>query len=103
MVKPIMMVTGATAKTGREVVGEGCATETAKTGRIPSSAGWFAAGERVGYDPKARTIVTAGDPPLRIFLRHEGDLAQAVSFLPGFPDGSFGWAPEPPTSCEICR
>jgi pimeloyl-ACP methyl ester carboxylesterase len=25
-------------------------------------------------------------------LRREGDLAHAVSFLPGFPDGSFGWA-----------
>jgi pimeloyl-ACP methyl ester carboxylesterase len=25
-------------------------------------------------------------------LRHEGDLTHAVSFLPGFPDGSFGWA-----------
>ena len=28
----------------------------------------------------------------RPFLSREGDLAQAVSFLPGFPDGSFGWA-----------
>ena len=29
---------------------------------------------------------------LRVFLRREGDLAHAVSFLPGFPDGSLGWA-----------
>jgi hypothetical protein len=25
-------------------------------------------------------------------LRREGDVAHAVTFLPGFPDGSFGWA-----------
>jgi pimeloyl-ACP methyl ester carboxylesterase len=62
-------------------------------GRQTSSAqAWFARGEHVGYDPKARTIVPARDAPLKIFLSREGDLAQAVSFLPGFPDGSFGWA-----------
>ena len=49
-------------------------------------------GERVGYDPRARVIVAAQDAPLKIFLRREGELAHAVSFLPGFPDGSFGWA-----------
>lgn len=53
---------------------------------------WFAGGERISYDPKARAIVAGGDAPLRIFLRQEGDPAQVVSFLPGFPDGSFGWA-----------
>ena len=53
---------------------------------------WFAEGERIGYDPKARAIVGAAEAPLRIFLRREGDTAHAVSFLPGFPDGSFGWA-----------
>jgi hypothetical protein len=59
---------------------------------MPSAQAWFAGGERVGYDPKARAIVAAQDAPLKIFLRWEGDLAHAVSFLPGFPDGSFGWA-----------
>ena len=53
---------------------------------------WFADGQRIGYDPKAHAIVAAQDAPLNIFLRREGDLAHAVSFLPGFPDGSFGWA-----------
>ena len=57
-----------------------------------SAEAWFADGERIGYDPKTRAIVAGGDAPLRVFLRREGDLAQAVSFLPGFPDGSFGWA-----------
>jgi pimeloyl-ACP methyl ester carboxylesterase len=57
-----------------------------------SAQDWFAGGERVGYDPKARAIVAEQDAPLNVFLRREGDLAHAVSFLPGFPDGSFGWA-----------
>jgi hypothetical protein len=56
----------------------------------PSAQAWFADGERIGYDPKARAIVAAQEAPLKIFLRREGDLAHAVSFLPGYPDGSFG-------------
>ncbi len=66
------------------------------TGRVvdagPSAQSWFAGGERVGYDPQARAIVAAQDAPLRIFLRREGNPADPVSFLPGYPDGSFGWA-----------
>jgi pimeloyl-ACP methyl ester carboxylesterase len=58
----------------------------------PSAPAWFAGAERVGYDPKAHAIVAVQDARLKIFLRREGDLAHAVSFLPGFPDGSFGWA-----------
>ena len=65
---------------------------TAYDGEVLSAKTWFAGGERVGYDARARAIVATGDAPLRIFLRREGDLTQAVSFLPGFPDGSFGWA-----------
>ena len=60
--------------------------------RTPSAQAWFAGGGHVGYDPKARAIVATQDAPLKIFLRREGELAHAVSFLPGFPDGSFGWA-----------
>ena len=63
-----------------------------KIGGTPSAQAWFAGGERVGYDAKARTIVRAQGAALNVFLRREGDLAHAVSFLPGFPDGSFGWA-----------
>jgi len=71
----------------------GAVTETAvSVGQPPSAESWFAGGGRVGYDPKAGTIVAAQAASLRIFLRREGDLAHAVSFLPGFPDGSFGWA-----------
>jgi pimeloyl-ACP methyl ester carboxylesterase len=61
-------------------------------GPIPSSETWFAGGERVGYDPEARRIIAAGEAPLSVFLRREGAPAEAISFLPGYPDGSFGWA-----------
>lgn len=67
-----------------------------------SAQDWFAAGERIGYDPESRAIVAAADAPLGVFLRREGNTAHAVSFLPGFPGGSFGWAkvrpPLPPAT-----
>jgi len=73
-------------------------------GGTPSAQAWFAGGQRVGYDPKAPAIVAAPGAPLHVFLRREGDLAHAVSFLPGFPDGSFGWAkllPHLPNAAEM--
>ena len=74
---------------------ETVAAAVAHSGQAQSADAWFAGGERVGYDPKAHTIfaredVAREDAPLRVFLRQEGDPAHAVSFLPGFPDGSFG-------------
>ena len=77
---------------------------TRKIGETPSAQAWFAGGERTGYDPKARAIVRAGDSPLKVFSRREGDLSHAVSFLPGYPDGSFGWAkvlPHLPDAAEM--
>jgi pimeloyl-ACP methyl ester carboxylesterase len=68
----------------------------------PSAQAWFAGGEHVGYDP--RTCAVTADAPLRIFLRREGDLAHAVTLLPGYPDGSFGWAkvsPHLPDAAEM--
>ena len=56
----------------------------------PFVAAWFGGGERVGYDPVSRALTGASS--LRAFVRHEGDLSHAVSFMPGFPDGSIGWA-----------
>jgi pimeloyl-ACP methyl ester carboxylesterase len=73
-------------------------------GPIPSAQAWFAGGERVGYDPKARAVVAVQDAPLEIFLRRQGDVAHAISFLPGYPDGSFGWAkvlPHLPNATEM--
>jgi pimeloyl-ACP methyl ester carboxylesterase len=70
----------------------------------PSAESWFAGGERVGYDPKACTVVRAQGAAVKIFVRREGDVAHAVSFLPGFPDGSFGWAkvrPHLPSAAEM--
>ena len=75
-----------------------------KDGDSPTAQNWFAGGERVGYDPKARASVAAEGAPLRVFLRQEGDVAHAVSFLPGYPDGSFGWPkvhPHLPTASEM--
>jgi pimeloyl-ACP methyl ester carboxylesterase len=75
-----------------------------KIGGTPSAQAWFAGGERVAYDPKAHAIVRAQGAALNVFLRLEGDLAHAVSFLPGFPDGSFGWAkvlPHLPKAAEM--
>ena len=75
-----------------------------KVGDTPSANGWFAGGERLGYDPKARAMAPR-DAPLKVFLRREGDLADdPVSFLPGYPDGSFGWAkvlPHLPNAAEM--
>src|SRR5258708_40051715 len=94
MTNPIL-ITGAAGglqgSTGRQV-DERCTTSAARTHGIPSAQAWFAGGERIGYDPNARAILRAQGGPLNVFLRREGDLAHAVSFLPGFPDGSFGWA-----------
>jgi pimeloyl-ACP methyl ester carboxylesterase len=75
-----------------------------KIGETPSAQAWFAGGERIGYDPKERAIVAAQGAPLTVFLRQKGDLAHAVSFLPGYPDGSFGWAkvlPHLPNAAEM--
>jgi pimeloyl-ACP methyl ester carboxylesterase len=89
---PNILVTGATGKTEHPVADQHFATATAKTHEIASARAWFAGGERVGYDSRSRSIVQAQGAPLNVFMRQEGDITHAVSFLPGFPDGSFGWA-----------
>src|SRR5262249_24509301 len=75
-------------------------------GRTASAQAWFAAGGRVGYNPQARAIVAAQGAPLNVFLRQQGDLAHAVSFLPGYPDASLGWAnvlPHLPNAAEMAK
>jgi pimeloyl-ACP methyl ester carboxylesterase len=71
----------------------------------PSARAWFADGEHVQYDPKTRTIAAAGQgAPLQVFLKRQGDIAGATTFLPGYPDGSFGWAkvlPHLPNAVEM--
>src|SRR5215472_2996205 len=72
----------------------------------PSAKSWFACGERVGYDPGKGAIVAAQDASLKVFFRREGDMTHAVTFMPGFPDGSFGWAkvlPHLPNAAEMSK
>jgi hypothetical protein len=63
---------------------------------------WFALGNRVPYDRRAKEILQVGDTTdsadvVHVFRRITKDAtldANVVwtSFLPGWPDGSFGWA-----------
>ena len=62
---------------------------------------WFAGGQRIPYDPESGRVLTemeaAATPgALRVFERvtAAGQNADAVwlTLLPGFPDGSYGWA-----------
>ena len=68
-----------------------------------TAAEWFAAGQRIWYDPGAARVLTepeaAATPgALRVFQRVVGAEQDAgpdtvwLTLLPGFPDGSYGWA-----------
>jgi pimeloyl-ACP methyl ester carboxylesterase len=66
-----------------------------------TAAEWFAGGQRIWYDPESAQVLTqeeaAGVPgALRVFERvaapgHDADDVW-LTLLPGFPDGSYGWA-----------
>ena len=66
-----------------------------------TAAEWFAGGRRIWYDPGSARVLTeeqaAAIPgALRVFERvaaagHDAD-AVWITLLPGFPDGSYGWA-----------
>jgi pimeloyl-ACP methyl ester carboxylesterase len=64
---------------------------------------WFAGGQRIPYDPGSGRVLTeeqaAATPGgLRVFQRSaaaEQDAGEDLvwlTMLPGFPDGSYGWA-----------
>ena len=66
-----------------------------------TAAEWFGGGQRVRYDPEAARVLTgdqaAATPgALGVFERVAGaghdDDAVWLTLLPGFPDGSYGWA-----------
>ena len=66
-----------------------------------TAAGWFAGGQRIWYDPRSARALTeqeAATTPgaLRVFERVAGAGQDTPSvwltLLPGFPDGSYGWA-----------
>lgn len=65
--------------------------ENAKARGEALAEAWFRSGERVAYDPATLTLSDAGGP-LQVWLRQDGDITNAVTFLPGFPDGSIGWS-----------
>jgi pimeloyl-ACP methyl ester carboxylesterase len=66
-----------------------------------TAAEWFAGGQRIPYDPGSARVLTeeeaaAAPGALRVFERvaaagHDAD-AVWLTLLPGFPDGSYGWA-----------
>jgi pimeloyl-ACP methyl ester carboxylesterase len=61
----------------------------ARPGRV-SAEEWFSGGERLPYDPERASFDGSG--PLRVFVRHTAGGGTPLTFLPGWPDGSFGWA-----------
>jgi pimeloyl-ACP methyl ester carboxylesterase len=66
-----------------------------------TAAEWFAGGQRIWYDPESARVLTqdeaaAAPGALRVFERvaaagHDAD-GVWLTLLPGFPDGSYGWA-----------
>jgi pimeloyl-ACP methyl ester carboxylesterase len=68
---------------------------------LVTAAEWFAGGQRIAYDPGTRRVLTAEEAAttptaVRVFERvaaGEEDASTVwLTLLPGFPDGSFGWA-----------
>jgi pimeloyl-ACP methyl ester carboxylesterase len=70
---------------------------------LVTAAEWFAGGRRIPYDPQSARVLTdeeaAATPGgLRIFERVDAAEQDAnedavwLTMLPGFPDGSYGWA-----------
>ena len=68
---------------------------------LVTAAEWFGGGQRIPYDPKSARVLTeeeaAATPgALRVFERAAAAEPNAdtvwLTLLPGFPDGSYGWA-----------
>jgi pimeloyl-ACP methyl ester carboxylesterase len=66
-----------------------------------TAAEWFAGGQRIPYDPRSARVLTEEEAAavpgaLRVFERVSGAERDAdavwLTMLPGFPDGSYGWA-----------
>ncbi|MGI9616507.1 MAG: alpha/beta fold hydrolase [Acidimicrobiales bacterium] len=63
---------------------------------------WFSLGTRVPYDPAAKKILKAGEATgaadvVQVFERvdrgdGQDEAAVWTTFMPGYPDGSYGWA-----------
>jgi hypothetical protein len=68
---------------------------------LVTAAEWFAGGQRIPYDPASARVLTeeeaaAAPGGLRVFERVAAAQQDAdtvwLTMLPGFPDGSYGWA-----------
>jgi pimeloyl-ACP methyl ester carboxylesterase len=70
---------------------------------LVTAAEWFAGGQRIPYDPEPARVVTEDEAAatpggLRVFERvaaaeqDKDDDTVWLTLLPGFPDGSYGWA-----------
>src|SRR5690348_7835326 len=66
---------------------------------LVTAAEWFGGGQRIPYDPESARVLTeeAATPGvLRVFERVAAAKQDAdavwLTLLPGFPDGSYGWA-----------
>jgi pimeloyl-ACP methyl ester carboxylesterase len=66
-----------------------------------TAAEWFGGGQRIPYDPESARVLTeeeavANPGTLRVFERVAAAKREAetvwLTLLPGFPDGSYGWA-----------
>jgi len=78
--------------------------ETARAGQdqgLVTAAEWFAGGRRIPYDPESARVLTgeeaaAAPGALRVFERVVAATpdpdAVWLTLLPGFPEGSYGWA-----------
>jgi pimeloyl-ACP methyl ester carboxylesterase len=77
-------------------------TDPPQRGRAPvTAAEWFGGGQRIPYDPESARVLTEKEAAatrgaLRVFERvatagHDADTVW-LTMLPGFPDGSYGWA-----------
>jgi pimeloyl-ACP methyl ester carboxylesterase len=70
---------------------------------VVTAAEWFAGGQRIPYDPESARVLTEEDAAatpggFRVFERVAAAEQDAdedtvwLTMLPGFPDGSYGWA-----------
>jgi pimeloyl-ACP methyl ester carboxylesterase len=98
------------ARRGQQTQGKQPAQETPASGAPAqeprphrawvTAAEWFAGGQRIPYDPESGRVLSddqaAATPgAIRVFERvagkPDGDVTW-LTMLPGFPDGSYGWA-----------
>jgi pimeloyl-ACP methyl ester carboxylesterase len=68
---------------------------------LVTAAEWFGGGQRVWYDPQSARVLTEPDADAvpgalqvfeRVTAREQDADAVWLTMLPGFPDGSYGWA-----------